>query len=117
MNGKHTPRPWAGFEVEVVSVGLDRSVDARAVEREGRECGEDCVAFVPLKSDALLIAAAPDLLDALKCARVHVARYLDEVGPCDHSVNICVCGIKETIDQVDAAIAKAEGEKEKEAAP
>ena len=25
-------------------------------------------------------------------------QYLDEAGPCDHSVNICVCGIRSTLD-------------------
>ena len=25
-------------------------------------------------------------------------RYLDEAGPCEHSVNICVCNIRQTLD-------------------
>ena len=25
-------------------------------------------------------------------------QYLEEAGPCDHSVNICVCGIRSTLD-------------------
>lgn len=25
-------------------------------------------------------------------------QYLEEAGPCDHSVNICVCGIRSALD-------------------
>ena len=25
-------------------------------------------------------------------------QYLEEAGPCDHAVNICVCGIRSTLD-------------------
>ena len=32
--------------------------------------------------------------------------YIDEVGPCDHSVGICMCGIVSATEMLSEAVAK-----------
>jgi len=49
----------------------------------------------------------PDLLEALKEARRIVADSLEAFGECDHSVGICNCDMKRSIEASDAAIKKA----------
>ncbi len=96
----HTPGPW--------TIGKDNEGVVRFTKPG--ELPDGCIVMGRNReANCNLIAAAPDLLAALKDARSVVARYAEEAGPCDHAVNICVCGIKESLDQIDAAIAKAEG--------
>ncbi len=57
--------------------------------------------------NAKLIAAAPDLLEALKILIVDIKEYIEECGPCDHSVGICCCGLKSDLFQAENAIQKA----------
>jgi hypothetical protein len=55
-----------------------------------------------------LLQSHDALLAALKLARLHVDERLTECGPCDHSVNICVCDIRADLEGIDAVIQKAE---------
>ena len=61
-------------------------------------------------ANARLIAAAPDLLEALDTALPVMRSYFEALGPCDHGVGICNCDMKTAITQVEAAIAKARGQ-------
>jgi hypothetical protein len=75
---KHTPGPWVVAE------------EAKIKHPEGT-----FIAQAQYWPDAYLIAAAPDLLAALKAARRFVVSSHDPVGS--------------ELDDIDAAIAKAEG--------
>lgn len=85
---KHSPGPWTcfkrsgGFSIE--SPGLHAVASINWIMAK-RDCAE---------ANARLIAAAPDLLEALRAA----ADYMGEMG---HPV--------ELLEQARAAIAKAEG--------
>ncbi len=85
----HTPGPWAtarGFEGQTV-VGSDGVLvaDCSIIDRLGQRTGPECTA------NARLIAAAPDLLEALKAVVAIADRRTVE------------------FDAAHAAIAKAEG--------
>ena len=95
MTTTHTPGPWT-IEADPDKAGLHPLHDNRYV---GSERGWVCALRDQPEqaADARLIAAAPDLLAALKAA----------------SGNIDDCGMSleaygNLIDQIDAAIAKAE---------
>lgn len=40
---------------------------------------------------------SPADLDTMRQSLVDLQANLDEVGPCDHPVNICVCGLRTTL--------------------
>lgn len=71
MNGKHTPGPWEIDKYDKVDRGWP-------IMNGGQGMDEYMVAFVPCwvrrpeeyRANAALIAAAPDLLAALKASRV-----------------------------------------------
>ena len=44
-----------------------------------------------------------DVIKAADQLRQLAGQYYEEAGPCDHDVNICVCGIKAWMDEYDAA--------------
>lgn len=86
---KHTPGPWAKHGGVIRSLGMnDRKVaDVRVLDDEGQ-------------ANANLIAAAPDLLEAIKAARDLWGDYL----PPGNS------NAMKAMKLVNAAIAKAEGQ-------
>ena len=59
------------------------------------------------EANARLIAAAPELYEALNETAVLLAGMLE---PCDHAANICWCGVRSGIEQARAALAKAKGD-------
>ena len=59
-------------------------------------------------ADAHLIAAAPELYEALKALIPELQEYIKDIGDCDHSVGICFCGLFNKLELVEQAIAKAE---------
>ncbi len=84
---KHTPGPWfAASEgsYKVASVTSNTGIYADTLPEAAQ-----------IAADARLIAAAPDLLEALKAARRFVVSSHEPVGS--------------ELDDIDAAIAKAEG--------
>lgn len=93
---KHTNSPRDGGETlysingpdesGVVEIGMDRDYGSY-------EAG------IPLEADALLIAAAPDLLKALILVRAALASANYEIDEVD----------REALEAAEAAIAKAEG--------
>lgn len=94
---KHTPGPWNTMLNTRPGAGYI------AIERAGTEFA---IARVPLsangwhdeqsKANAALIAAAPELLEALKACKVLYCDYAKERHPIH--------------EQIEAAIAKAQGE-------
>lgn len=55
-----------------------------------------------------LRALNAELLAALKEARDYVRGDLKNLGPCEHDVGHCVCGIRSMLHNMEEAIAKAE---------
>jgi hypothetical protein len=45
------------------------------------------------------------LRDMVKQLRDRVAEYAQDAGPCDHAVNICVCGITDDVREADELLA------------
>jgi hypothetical protein len=96
----HTPGPWT----------LEQDINAQWNVYAGDEwialIPHQCVAAIEKQRavDAILIAAAPDLLAALKALREH-----DTIRGelCDYVE--CGCETSQLLAQVDAAIRKAEG--------
>lgn len=91
----HTPGPWRAGSLPTCATGFIWSKD-----------GTQIAAEIDKISDARLIAAAPDLLDALQSAAGHLQETLDDPRWREmHPVGICP-----VLDKVRAAIAKATGE-------
>ena len=94
---KHTPGPWVAT--------VDEDGDNLSVRAESLPivagcgcCGSPWTAKANAKANASLIAAAPDLLEALELARPFVAESIPAMfgdGP---------------LAKIDAALAKARGE-------
>jgi FMN phosphatase YigB (HAD superfamily) len=90
---KHTPGPWecgkfAHYFTDVVAVDGRRVATATIAYRSSAEAD----------ANARLLAAAPDLLAALRTARERIVSLSDATG----SVS------RRTLADIDAAIAKAE---------
>lgn len=51
------------------------------------------------------------LLTAAKLGLEHLKQQIEDCGPCDHPVNICVCGLKADADSIAEAIEHAESDK------
>lgn len=90
---QHTPGPWKYDWIEKSIFYDDNDVQPRIAIMDGDNTSEDQNA-----ADARLIAAAPDLLAALKAI----------VGCLGPEGYLSACG-KSITDQARAAIAKAEG--------
>ena len=90
----HTPGPWR--------VGLDKNSVRDADEGYIADCQNRFADKTTVEANARLIAAAPELLEALKMARQYAPKY--NFYP-DGSV---MPGASEQLQQIDAAIAKAE---------
>lgn len=95
---KHTPGPWR--------VHHDEDDEECWVELDDNEPGHAIVAVVEEQDESVanahLIAAAPDLLEALKAAKQFLSIDISR-GPASN-------GWVNTVDMVNAAIAKAEGQ-------
>jgi hypothetical protein len=92
---KHTPGPWQVHGSHIYTADPERALLAQ-VFNSGSKASD-----YPLQANARLIAAAPELLEALKDALFHVANQgdigVDQWLACERKAR--------------AAIAKAEGEK------
>ena len=103
MTVKHTPGPWAIF----VPKSLSNDDMVYGIDTNNGIKSESVVLFdggILKKEDARLIAAAPDLLDALK----GIIGYFDS----GNSVSVSQATIKASSDEIKAAraaIAKATG--------
>ena len=114
---KHTPGPWTIYEeyecipdnVDENSLAAEEYCVARGIrggDGKGLNHGEDCERF--LKADARLIAAAPELLVALKAIEPHALGHNKPncKGKARDPENCDVC---RAIWAARDAIAKAEG--------
>jgi hypothetical protein len=93
MSTEHTPGPWVAVEYEKDGGAAFVRIGDITVEGSYRGSDSDTLSI----SDARLIAAAPDLLEALQALLVRVTKGYDGL-PQGHGVRIA-----------EAAIAKATG--------
>jgi hypothetical protein len=89
---KHTPGPWLWTGQYGRSNLFGADSELVLFEVGGLYC----------KGDALLIAAAPEMLEALKEARNFVGQFVRYEPPKNHRDTLL-------LDKIEAAIAKAEG--------
>lgn len=110
MSARHTPGPWAVFER-----GIRAGSICTIVHRiKWWACGLDESEEM---ANARLIAAAPELLDAVALARAQIKEDRDALAQChtDPSGYVDKLGAAalseydETLSLIDAAIAKATG--------
>jgi hypothetical protein len=108
---KHTPGPWhvptgpfvTGLTVETRAdeVTIPCPGSGGAMSHTTTVCNLDWHGTAEWEANARLIAASPDMLDALQEARVQVAILQERLGIEDTGSG--------TLSIIDAAIAKAEG--------
>ena len=96
----HTPGPWFVNEDCVEGPGPEGARDVTVAVVYGDNADR--------AANARLIAAAPELLAALKMAKDELVDVYEEAYPNDESDN----DVTEAIDKAIAAIAKAEGSDE-----
>lgn len=106
MSEKHTPGPWT-FDKDAEEITCEKRRGMAAIATVETGWAE------PFESEqqanAHLIAAAPDLLAALREARRVIATALKSTAPDWFPDDESVTGHL-TIQSIDAAIAKAEGQ-------
>ena|SRR5690242_12179092 len=106
QTAKHTPGPWHhkhdDYAKNVINVEADGHIPICRLTgiASARNDGE---------ANARLIAAAPELLAALKAVTDDAEQAIKDIGGCDHSVGICCCDIIGNVEHARTAIAKAEG--------
>lgn len=109
---KHTPGPWEAVGNLVRSPMFQPDGLPRGVQIV--ECMDGY--FQPFteeaKANAHLIAAAPELLDALEACRDALAWVIDQGGgpACEHEAGVCFCNENKALSIAHAAIAKATGQ-------
>jgi len=101
---QHTPGPW---QVETNNRCRDTFVGPVMGGQRICEVFHHATSGNPHLANARLIAAAPELLAALQATTAECERYLKDIGDCDHSVGVCCCELKRTIETARAAIASA----------
>ena len=111
MSAKHTPGPWVVRQSSCGSVGTDSMLIALTYGDD-----PDCKADDRMRANARLIAAAPELLEALRVARDCVstdrqALADSHTGPdgLDEDGAAGVAEYDRALAVIDSAIAKAEG--------
>lgn len=62
------------------------------------------------KEDAHLIAQAPRMYAALEIALETIRQDIKDIGPCDHSVGMCICGLICLAEEIEDILKKARGE-------
>lgn len=101
---KHTPGPWTvQFEREATNHTEDHRHDILDSQAKylGRFTRSGMTDYEESKANARLIAAAPELLEALEHTHTWLCEHFGDIG--DGSME-CLC------QEVEAAIAKAKGE-------
>ena len=105
MSAKHTPGPWFTKREGFSTVYVEARLRAGVIQ-EVAACGPTEAGSEQQEANASLIAAAPELLDALQAAvgcGMVPASSASEGGAVRHAAQVHVA------DQIRAAIAKAIG--------
>lgn len=107
LMAEHTPGPWRVSTLDARTVGPSRLLVCGGLQVQQLQA----VAIVTLRTgetdaNARLIAAAPDLLAALRLCRSAINEEVIAAGDLDHPT---IRAHAKAAEQADAAIAKAEG--------
>lgn len=113
-NSKHTPGPWSVFEhswceTSISAPGTSNSIcllDINHATEESQEADE-----AQMAANAHLIAAAPELLEALRIAREFMS-IASDWNFHEAEINGEMRSTYDWLEVVDAAIAKATGDTE-----
>ena len=101
---RHTPGPWAVEQLEVdVAAGVYR------VSKFGIACRKDVARLIHSRTDARLIAAAPEMLEALQEIRPEIEREIEQRELCGSPEDKYVQRIAKPWRKCWDAIAKATG--------
>lgn len=104
MGAQHTPGPWFVWGPFIgPRLAPDSGIHVKVARIAGHETDADAVA------NARLIAAAPELLEALAEARIAVAADLEDAQSDEGRFQSFEQVFAERLARVDAAIAKATG--------
>ena len=68
-------------------------------------------AYEEAEENAKLIVKAPEMFDMLVELTKEWEEELKEIGGCDHSVGLCVCGLKKMVDDAIKLIESVKGDK------
>lgn len=102
---KHTKGPWK-LDTELGTHGASICVRAETIYVADVFKTDDSLSRMSddkmAQANAKLIAAAPELLEALKLAAQYVQTYLDECGPCKDTEDV--------MTTIQIVLDKAEGE-------
>lgn len=113
MSG-YTPGPWVVYTADG-SLGTVETADGAVVVAQAQQVSaKDQLSGSPERfANARLIAAAPDLLEALFALLPHV-EHADSCGDMDAynnaDVPTCGCGLDSARERANAAISRATGE-------
>ncbi len=123
MNMKHTPGPWIGAGPSFGDP-LPRYINEIVTVEEDEHGGVETICRLPFnhldaenEANARLIAAAPDMLDALIVAREFISTDRNALADCAIDFDgrmsdddaAAVADYDKALLQIDAAIAKATG--------
>ena len=78
----------------------------RVYDKSGHKVADVSLSWITedeLNERGRLIAAAPELLEALEKAAIELESFSDD-AMCDHSVNICYCGYWAAIEGAKKAL-------------
>lgn len=111
MTPKHTQGPWSFDPEDKSIVGKDEGLSIATIDNidvggdKGFHFGEES------EANARLIAAAPDLMEALKSCRDALYWVIEQAGgaKCEHEGNVCFCKENNAIFLAVEAINYAEG--------
>ena len=107
-----TPGPWS---IKGPAVGKPDVAGDYAIVTDGEVIiaetfhQTDFNTFQDAESNARLIAASPNMIERLKSVESFLKQYIEEAGPCDHEVNICVCDLIREAEQIAEIIKEVEG--------
>lgn len=109
MSAPHTPGPWVMGQTANYEEALVASHSGDMVAYAAWDGGSSCHLKIENEANARLIAAAPDLLDALE----GLLKYEGHMVWCGHGRDMdmpCVCGLNDAHNTATTAIAKARGQ-------
>jgi hypothetical protein len=109
MSAQHTPGPWVAHALMVTEADWTPGSHGKGIAHcgVGMRLNTDLEAS---EANARLIAVAPELYAELEKQVAHNEDTLEELGPCDHSVGVCHCGVRRDVENARALLAKARGE-------
>ncbi len=112
---RHTPGPWAwDDESDGLYIGQEKTNGKTVAVLRWQDSALDSIDTAVMRANALLIAAAPEMLAVLRALLTDNAQdsIEDPIGHAEREAHSTGTVFKGTLDAARAAIAKAEGRHE-----